>query len=163
MPSVPFVLAPIVRACPAIALSTGPRGRSGSYHLQLEGPDNASSPSLWQGPLRISRAARSCSAHVSLVSAVWAAPHIGFLIVITESGSSTYVHFIDLATCLPKWQRLDKGVSVVCRQVGNWSRREMANSCREIPFTPTNAPEVSFEDSKPRLGPTSVPSAATLS
>jgi len=78
----------------------------GSYHLRLEGPDNPASPALWQGPLRIQNGAQVCRAPVSLISSVWAAPQSAFVIVVSESGSSTYVHFIDTSSCRPKWPRI---------------------------------------------------------
>jgi hypothetical protein len=78
----------------------------GSLHLHLSGPDDPSKPTLWQGPLRITRNGKSCEAHVSLVNAVWVADESDLAIVITENGSITYVQFVDISSCAQRWPRI---------------------------------------------------------
>lgn len=78
----------------------------GSLYLRLSGPDDPANPTLWQGPLRITRNGKSCEARVSLVSAVWVASESVPAIVVTENGSITYVQFVDTSSCAQKWPRI---------------------------------------------------------
>src|ERR1035437_6906399 len=63
----------------------------GAYSFRLAEPDRPDKPTAWQGPLTISSAGKSCEADVSLVTAVYAAPAAPFVVVVTYSGSNTYV------------------------------------------------------------------------
>lgn len=78
----------------------------GAYSFHLAEPDRPDKPTAWQGPLTISSAGKSCHADVSLVTAVYASPDAPFLVVVTYSGSNTYVHFIAIANCAVKWERI---------------------------------------------------------
>ena len=105
-----LIAAAVIGAFPAHAQSfrsllfhPGQDTAVGLHELRLEGPDRQDAPTVWEGPLRISTGKRSCEAHVSLVNAVWAAPEAKFAIVISQSGSSTFVQFIDVLSCAEKW------------------------------------------------------------
>ena len=88
------------------------------YTLRLAGPDNADNPAMWEGPLTVSRGSASCSAGVSLVTAVYSAPGRSFLIVLSASGSNRIANFIALATCASRWPPIKRAASEVT-VVGN--------------------------------------------
>ncbi|HMD21044.1 MAG TPA: hypothetical protein VKH40_12015, partial [Alloacidobacterium sp.] len=75
----------------------------GSRSFGLAGPDQPDKPMAWQGPLTIATGEKSCDAGVSLVTAVYASLASPYVIVITYSGSSTYVHFVATSTCTTQW------------------------------------------------------------
>ena len=85
----------------------------GSYSLQLSEPDNADKPTIWQGPLAITSGGASCTADVSLVTSVYAAPDRSFAVVITSSGSNFLAHFVDLGSCAPRWPAIKRAASGV--------------------------------------------------
>jgi hypothetical protein len=68
---------------------------------------------MWQGPLTISSGSASCTADLSLVTAVYADPGRGFVIVLTSSGSNAITHFVDLASCAEKWPAIKRAASDV--------------------------------------------------
>ena len=84
----------------------------GQYTLRLAEPDNAQKPRIWQGPLTVSGGA-TCTADVSLVTAIYAAPGRSFVVVLTSSGSSAIAHFIELASCAEKWPAVKRAASDV--------------------------------------------------
>jgi hypothetical protein len=75
----------------------------GSHSFRLAGPDQPDKPTAWQGPLTITSGEKSCDADVSLVTAVYGSPESPYVIVITYSGSSSYVHFVTIASCAKQW------------------------------------------------------------
>jgi hypothetical protein len=83
------------------------------YTLRLAEPDNAEKPTVWQGPLKISTGSGSCTADVSLVTAIYSAPGNSFAIVVSSSGSNLIVNFIELATCASKWPTIKRAASAV--------------------------------------------------
>ena len=78
----------------------------GSTTFRLGPPDDPLNPSVWEGPLEIVRAGRSCQARVSLVVAVHASSSNRFIVVVTNSGSISYVNFIDSLSCAARWPRI---------------------------------------------------------
>ncbi len=92
----------------------------GNFALRLAEPDNPDKPTMWQGPLIISAQGASCTAKVSLVTALYAAPGRSFVIVLTTSGSSIIAHFIELASCADRWppiKRAAAGVRVAANRL----------------------------------------------
>src|SRR5450759_3331049 len=87
-----------------LAFDNSQIARFGAYSFHLAEPDRPDAPTTWQGPLTISADGKSCAADVSLVKAVYASPDAPFLVVVTYSGSNTYVHFINIASCDAKWE-----------------------------------------------------------
>ena len=85
----------------------------GQYVIRLAGPDNPAKPVLWEGPLAIASGSSSCTAAVSLVSAIYAAPDASFFIVLSTSGSKAIVHFIEAASCGARWPELKLSASTV--------------------------------------------------
>ena len=83
------------------------------YALRLAEPDNADKPTLWQGPLKISSGSASCTAAVSLVTAIYAAPSNSFAIVLSSSGSNAIADFIELASCASRWPAIKRAASGV--------------------------------------------------
>lgn len=83
------------------------------YQLRLTEPDNAEKPSMWQGPLTISNGSASCTADVSLVTAVYAAPARDFVIVLSSSGSNAVAHFVALDSCAEKWPAIKRAAGSV--------------------------------------------------
>lgn len=75
----------------------------GPHSFRLAGPDQPDKPTAWQGPLTIATGEKSCEADVSLVTAVYASLESPYVIVVTYSGSSTYIHFVSVATCTTQW------------------------------------------------------------
>ena len=71
--------------------------------FRLEDPDNPSSPTLWQGPLSIASGSTSCTVDASLIRDVYLSASGKLLLVVSLSGSSTYVAFFNPATCARKW------------------------------------------------------------
>ena len=74
--------------------------------LQLHDPDNPASPTLWQGPLSISSGSVPCEAHVSLVRDVFVSSTGKLAVVVSISGSNTFVDFFNPHTCARKWPTL---------------------------------------------------------
>src|SRR5512141_1384590 len=101
-----FALAPQEQAggFRQLAFDNSQIARFGTYSFHLAEPDRPDKPTAWQGPLTISAAGKSCAADVSLVTAVYASAGAPFIVVITYSGSNTYVHFINIASCEVKWE-----------------------------------------------------------
>jgi hypothetical protein len=85
----------------------------GQYAVRLAGPDNPDKPLLWEGPLTIASGGSSCTADVSLVSSVYAAPSASFMIVLSSSGSKAIAHFVEAASCASKWPDLKLSASNV--------------------------------------------------
>ena len=83
------------------------------YSLRLADPDNPDKPTMWQGPLTISHAGSSCTADVSLVTAIYGDRERSFLIVLTASGSNAVAHFIELASCAEKWPPIKRAAASV--------------------------------------------------
>jgi len=77
----------------------------GSLKLRLEHPDHADHPTAWEGPLDIQDGSASCQSDVSLVTAVYASPDAPTLVVISYSGSLTYVDFVD-KSCKHTWPQI---------------------------------------------------------
>ena len=88
------------------AFKNGQDATLGAYTFHLAEPDRPDKPTAWQGPLTISSGSKSCEADVSLVTAVYASPDAPFVVVVTYSGSNTYVHFIAISNCAAKWERM---------------------------------------------------------
>jgi hypothetical protein len=78
----------------------------GDYSFRLAEPNNVEKPTAWEGPLTISSAGKSCDADISLVTAVYASTEVRFVVVVTYSGSNTYVHFIATSNCASKWKTI---------------------------------------------------------
>jgi hypothetical protein len=83
------------------------------YALRLAGPDNANKPTMWQGPLTISDGKPSCTADLSLVTGVYAAPGWDYVLVLSTSGSNAIVHFIELKSCAAKWPAIKRAASAI--------------------------------------------------
>jgi hypothetical protein len=83
------------------------------YSLRLAEPDNPEKPTVWQGPLTVSKGSASCTADVSLVTAIYAAPSRSFVLVLSVSGSNISADFIDLASCAAKWPPIKRAASAV--------------------------------------------------
>ena len=81
------------------------------YAFRLAEPDNADKPTVWQGPLKISSGSGSCTADVSLVTAIYTAPGNSFAIVLSSSGSNAIANFIELASCASKWPTIKRAAS----------------------------------------------------
>ncbi len=96
-----------------LVMRSGQDTAVGQYALRLADPDNPDKPALWQGPLTISHAGASCTADVSLVTAIDADPERSFVIVLTTSGSNAVAHFIALASCAEKWPHIKRAASTV--------------------------------------------------
>ena len=89
-----------------LAFTTAHDPTFGAYTFHLAEPDHPDKPTAWQGPLTISSAGKSCEADVSLVTAVYASTEAPFVVVVTYSGSNTYVQFITAANCKAKWKTI---------------------------------------------------------
>jgi hypothetical protein len=74
---------------------------AGPWKFTLLNADDAQEPTAWEGPLRIQSTVSntSCEVGVSLITAVYSAPGAEAAVVVTYSGSLTYVHFIGLKSC----------------------------------------------------------------
>lgn len=83
------------------------------YSLRLADPDSPEKPTLWQGPMTVSHVSASCTADVSLVTAVYGDPERSFVIVLTTSGSNAVAHFIELTSCAEKWPPIKRAASAV--------------------------------------------------
>lgn len=77
----------------------------GQLKLRLAQPDHADHPTAWEGPLEIEQGSASCQSDVSLVTAVYASPDIPVVLVVSYSGSLTYVDFID-KSCKHAWAQI---------------------------------------------------------
>jgi hypothetical protein len=72
--------------------------------VTLLNPDKADRPTAWDGPLRIQlSAAAACAAELSLVTRVYGASGVEYLVALSYSGSMRYIHFVDLKSCREKW------------------------------------------------------------
>ena len=89
-----------------LAFSNGPDVTLGAYTFHLAQPDRPEKPTAWEGPLTIAFESKSCAADVSLVTAVYAAPNAPFVVVVSYSGSNTYIHFVSISTCESQWETI---------------------------------------------------------
>lgn len=100
-------LRPAFRLIAFHAVDRPPRfeARVGTATVVIANPDNAATPTTWEGPLEVldSESGTTCKAEVSLISNVYASPGIDFLIVLSYSGSVRYVRYLDLRTCADRW------------------------------------------------------------
>lgn len=101
---------PAFRALHITANAGAPLGK---YTLRLAEPDDPEKPTQWQGPLTIAKAGITCTADLSLVSGVYAAPAEPYVVAVSASGSSTFIHFIDLDTCAARWPPLKQFTTAV--------------------------------------------------
>jgi len=81
----------------------------GSVNLVLNGPDDIEKPSAWEGPLQVrhSDSGRSCEAAPSLITQVYVDTPRSVALVVSYSGSTTFLDFIQLDTCGAKWPRVE--------------------------------------------------------
>jgi len=96
-----------------LAMENGKDTSFEKYSLRLAEPDNPEKPTMWQGPLTISNGSASCTADVSLVTALYGAPGRSFVLVLSVSGSNISADFIDLASCAAKWPSIKRAASTV--------------------------------------------------
>jgi hypothetical protein len=89
-----------------LEMINGKDTRLGSLGFRLSNPDDADKPTAWEGPLTISQGGKSCTADISLVTDVYASSERSYAIVVSYSGSNTFVDFINVSTCAPKWPEL---------------------------------------------------------
>jgi len=94
-----------------LTMQSGKDSTVGQDALRLADPDNAEKPTMWQGPLTIAGGSASCTADVSLVTALYSATGKSYVIVLTSSGSNAIAHFIDLAACGEKWPPIKHAAS----------------------------------------------------
>ena len=94
-----------------LSFGSGKDTRFEQYSLRLADPDSAQNPMLWQGPLTISSGGVSCTADVSLVTAVYAGAGRSFVIVLSSSGSNAIAHFVELASCASRWPPVRRAAS----------------------------------------------------
>jgi hypothetical protein len=81
---------------------------AGDLTLTISEPDNAAAPSAWEGPLEIRDAqGRSCAAEPSLIQQVFLDTPRTTVLIVSYSGSMTYLDFVDPQTCRAKWPRVD--------------------------------------------------------
>jgi len=87
------------------------KGQAGAHYSETEnqivtlsGPDNKKAPTVWQGPMTIydKKRATSCKADVSLITQVYSINHGESYIVVSYSGSQSYLRSIDSTTCEEK-------------------------------------------------------------
>jgi hypothetical protein len=79
----------------------------GRLALTLHNPDVAERPTVWEGPLEIRAASRTCIAPLELITDVYVdSPHTTALVV-SYSGAATYVDFIDTAACNGRWPQIE--------------------------------------------------------
>src|ERR1035441_6390100 len=72
--------------------------------VTLLDPDKPDRPTAWDGPLRIQLSpAATCEAGLSLVTRVYGASGVDYLVALSYSGSMQYIHFVDLKSCREKW------------------------------------------------------------
>lgn len=105
--------APKAAGLQRITFVLGPGGKAylatvGGKKLSLHEPDNPKQPTAWQGPLGIEdqRTRASCQADVSLITAAYGGEDAKTIIVVTYSGSLTYVRFLDLDTCKESYRTI---------------------------------------------------------
>ena len=122
------------------------------YQLHLADPDKPDKPAMWQGPLTISAAGVSCTADISLITAVYAAPGHSFVIVLSTSGSNATAHFVDAASCADKWPPI-KHAAASAQVEG--SRLSFSATCEggapNSPFLCTAARVFAIRDASPPL------------
>jgi hypothetical protein len=73
------------------------------WTVTLLNADKADVPTAWEGPLRIRSQSGECQADLSLVTRVYGAGAVDYLVALTYSGSQKYVHFVELKSCREKW------------------------------------------------------------
>ena len=73
--------------------------------LRLLAPDEAGNPTVWDSALRITNAATysQCAAEPWLVTDVYASSGADYLVVLSYSGSTRYIHFVESESCREKW------------------------------------------------------------
>ena len=76
--------------------------------LILESPDNAQHPSVWDSALQVTdaRTKQSCATEQLLVVEVYAPRDATMAIIFHYSGSMSFIDFVDLETCKPKYPQI---------------------------------------------------------
>ena len=85
------------------------RATVATKELVLESPDNAQHPTVWDSALQVTdtRTKQSCATEQWLVVEVYAPRDAAVAIIVSYSGSMSYINFVDLETCKPKYPRLE--------------------------------------------------------
>ena len=76
------------------------------YRLRLEEPDNPSKPTLWQGPLTVTHGTTQCKVDASLIRDAYLSPTAKLLVVVSISGSNTFVQFFRSENCTRAWPQI---------------------------------------------------------
>lgn len=89
----------------------------GKFKFSLAEPDNQAAPTAWEGPLTIINAetGAKCQPEISLITSVYASDDAGYSVVLSYSGSTRFVHFIDMRSCRPRWETISafsEGISL---------------------------------------------------
>lgn len=73
----------------------------GPLTISVDQPNDASHPTVWDGPIHVkdSRRASSCVVNASLITAVYVSPEASSLMVLSYSGSTRSVEFWSLRPC----------------------------------------------------------------
>ena len=153
----------------AVRFEPGSEGRAsvGMLELVLRNPDNPERPTAWEGPLELRRtqSGTPCEAEPSLITHVYLDTATAVALVVSYSGSMTFLDFIDTSSCQSKWPQIGaatKGVTVsgdrvslspVCETDGSRSRCSAGQVFRLAPDQPpARLEEESRELTRAQLG-----------
>ena len=97
----------------------------------LENPDDPDHPTVWEGPFRIvdKTTNAQCTADVALITNVYAIPDHNLAVVLSYSGSMTYIDFLDARTCKSRYPRIEAYSEGICV---NANRVEIQPACEKI-------------------------------
>ena len=85
------------------------RATVAAKELTLESPDDAQHPTVWDSALQVTdtHTKRSCTTEPWLVRKIYAPGDAAVAVLLHYSGSMSYIDFVDLETCKPKYPRLE--------------------------------------------------------
>lgn len=74
--------------------------------LTLAEPNKPTNPDLWEGPLTVAHGGTHCAVDDSLIQDVYLSSTGKLLVVVSISGSNTFVRLFDPLTCASRWREI---------------------------------------------------------
>ncbi len=81
---------------------------NGPYRLTIVGPKSDTPDAVWQGPVHVDRPAASaaCTIAVSLVERIYLDRSSKAILIVSRSGSTTYIQAFATRDCVPFWPEI---------------------------------------------------------
>jgi hypothetical protein len=117
----------------------------GNHALELVGPDVPQAPTLWEGPIRVrSKGHLRCTLDAELIAGLYAHSAGRALLVVSQSGTNTYLNLLDLKDRARRDQRsalhrMDRGQRNAGRSPGRLRVHRLVRDLRVRPGSPIPA------------------------